>query len=91
MSLTTNVLDLWKGATVATAVVQTFLVVGAVDQGVRRPLSWLFLLLAAALLPVTWYSYQGFAASYRGDNEPSLPPLDQAPVAEPPSHVRRVE
>lgn len=89
--LITNVIDLWKGAFVATAGLQTLLVVAAWDQGLRRPFSWVLLLLALPLLPVTRYCYQRFAASYRGEAEPSLPPFDQLPVAEPPSHVRRVE
>ena len=37
--LSTNVIDLWKEAFVATAGLQTLLVVAALDQGLRRPFS----------------------------------------------------
>lgn len=89
--LLSNVIDLWKGAAVGTAVVETLLVVAALDKGLGHPVSWLFLLIVVAMLPLGFYCYRGFAASCRGENEPSLPPLEPTPVAEPPSHVRRVE
>ena len=88
--LTANVIDLWKGAAVVTGVVPVLLVLSAVDQGLRRPMAWLLIAVAVVMLPLALYCYRRFAESYDG-GDPSLPPLDQQPGAEPLVHVRRLE
>ena len=68
-----------EGGTVTAAVLQTLLVVAALDYELRHLLSWPLLLLALAILSVTCYCYRGFAASYCGESEPSLPPSTNHP------------
>jgi hypothetical protein len=88
--LTANVIDLWKGAAVASVVVPIGLVFGAVDQGLGRPLAWVLLAAAVAMLPFVPFTARRYEEAHDGDRMP-LPPLDQEPGREPLRHVRRIE
>jgi hypothetical protein len=88
--LTANVIDLWKGAAVASVVVPIGLVFVAIDQGLSRPLAWVLLAAAVATLPLVLFTARRYEETQQGDRTP-LPPLDQQPGAEPLRHVRRVE
>ena len=88
--LLANAIDLWKGAAVATLVIPALLIFGAVEHGIRRPLSWLLLALAVAMVPLALYCSRRYVDNTYGRDR-GLPPLDRPPGAEPPVHVRRVE
>jgi len=89
--LTSNVIDLRKGAAVNTTVLASLLAVFAFHEGTPATVgTWAAVLGSLLLLPVAWFTLRRYLEA-EGEDERSLPDWDQAESPDPPSHVRRVE
>ena len=61
--VTANIIDLWKGAAITSAMVPFVLVLPASDQGFGSAPGWLLVTAAVATLPVSVYCWRHFALS----------------------------
>ena len=94
--MTTNVIDLQKGAAVGSALSVTILVMTAFYRGLSHAVSWVLLATAVLLVPVAWRCWR--LLMEEPDSGPgirerraALPPFDQPEGPEPQSNVKRLE